>query len=241
MIKQTNAKIFLADERGLNQTDWFQSCTTFNFGHYFNKHKTPFGGIYVFNDDTLGGGRSMQMRIEEDSYVVLLPLIGAIEYSNLKGEENLIAAGQIQLLAFEKGSTIRIGNPFKDNAVNFIQIWIKADETTGLHNASPGTYDVNQFMNCLMRITPNWVGNQSIPFNISIGKFSGRGETIHPIKNNNAGFFVFVLEGAFEVEGRLLHARDGLALWGIQEAEMEALSNDAIILAIETPFTFSEG
>ncbi len=240
MIKQANAKIFLADERGLNQTDWFRSCTTFNFGQYFNKHKTPFGGIYVFNDDTLGGGRSLQMLIEEDSYVILLPVIGAIEYSDMLGQENLIAAGQIQILAFEKGSTIRIRNPFKDEAVNFIQVWIKADGKAAAHDTSPGTYDVNHFMNCLMRITPSQVGEQSIPFNFSIGKFSGRGETIHPIRNNNAGFFVFVLEGAFEVEGRLLHARDGLALWGIQEAEMEALSNDALLLAIETPFTFSE-
>jgi len=38
----------------------------------------------------------------------------------------------------------------------------------------------------------------------------------------------------FEAEGRLLHERDGLALWDTVEIEMEALSNDAIILLIET-------
>jgi len=37
------------------------------------------------------------------------------------------------------------------------------------------------------------------------------------------------------VEGRLLHARDGLTLWETEEAEMEALSNDAIVLLIELP------
>jgi len=41
------------------------------------------------------------------------------------------------------------------------------------------------------------------------------------------------LEGAFEVEGRLLHARDGLALWETEKVELEALSNDAIILVME--------
>jgi len=44
---------------------------------------------------------------------------------------------------------------------------------------------------------------------------------------------IFVLEGAFEAEGRLLHSRDGLALWDTNEIEIEALSNDAIILLIE--------
>ena len=51
--------------------------------------------------------------------------------------------------------------------------------------------------------------------------------------NKEAGAFVFVIEGAFEVQGTLLHERDGLALWKTEEVEMEALSNEAIILVIE--------
>ncbi len=47
-------------------------------------------------------------------------------------------------------------------------------------------------------------------------------------------FFAFVLAGAFETEGRLLHERDGLAIWDTDKIEMEALSNDAMILLIES-------
>ncbi|MEO5593159.1 MAG: hypothetical protein ABIR15_06605 [Chitinophagaceae bacterium] len=54
-------------------------------------------------------------------------------------------------------------------------------------------------------------------------------------KNKNAGLFAFVIKGAFEMEGRLPHARDGWALWDTGAAEMKALSNDAIILVIELP------
>jgi len=240
MIKQTNAKIFLADERGLNQTAWFRSCNTFNFGHYFNKHKTPFGGIYVFNDDTLDGNRSLKMQIEEDSYVILLPVYGAIEYNNMLGHSGLLAAGQLQLLMAQKGTSLSINNPFSDIAVNFIQVWIKADLSVRAVSTGAVSYDVNKFMNCLMQVTPTVTENLPIPFSVSLGKFTGRGKTVHPVRKSNAGFFVFVLQGAFKVESRLLHARDGLALWDMQEAEMEALNNDAIILAIETPFTFSE-
>jgi hypothetical protein len=45
---------------------------------------------------------------------------------------------------------------------------------------------------------------------------------------------IFVLNGAFEAKGCLLHERDGLALWDTNEIEMEALSNDAMMLVIET-------
>ncbi|MBS1608465.1 MAG: hypothetical protein JSS70_06850 [Bacteroidetes bacterium] len=43
-----------------------------------------------------------------------------------------------------------------------------------------------------------------------------------------------MLEVVFEVEGHLLHVRDGLALWNTEQVGMEALSNDAILLVIET-------
>jgi redox-sensitive bicupin YhaK (pirin superfamily) len=240
MMVQTKAKIFLADERGLNETAWFRSWNTFNFGKYQQEHKKPFGDMYVLNDDTLEGGRSLSMLSEEKSYVILLPVIGAIGYKDSLGNESLIAAGQLHLIALDKGVTIQIINPFKEEMVNFLQLWIKADATTQTVHPYLSTYDVNEFANDLVEVSPKSIGELDLPFSISIGKFSGRGETIYQSKNNNTGLFVFVIEGAFEVEGRLLHARDGLALQDIEQVEMEALSNDAILLIIELPAIFSE-
>jgi hypothetical protein len=46
-------------------------------------------------------------------------------------------------------------------------------------------------------------------------------------------FFAFVVAGAFEVEGRLLHQNDGLALWNTSVIELEALSENVVILVVE--------
>jgi hypothetical protein len=46
MVQQNKGKIFLADERGHNEMDWFRSFNTFNFGQYQLDHKTPFGPLY---------------------------------------------------------------------------------------------------------------------------------------------------------------------------------------------------
>jgi quercetin 2,3-dioxygenase len=239
MTVQTKAKIFLADERGLNETVWFRSWNTFNFGKYKSEHKQPFGAMYLLNEDSLDGGRSLSMLVEEKSYIILLPVIGAIEYKDSLGNESLIAAGQLQLFTADKGASFQIVNPFKGEVVNFLQIWIKADATAQTIQPGISTYDVNEFVNSLVQVSPESTGQPDLPFSISIGKFSGRGETVYQPKNNNTRLFVFVIEGAFEVDGRLLHARDGLALWDAEQAEMEALSNDAIILAIELPLTSS--
>jgi quercetin 2,3-dioxygenase len=235
MIRQSKGKMFLADERGLNETEWFRSWNTFNFGKNFSEHKHPFGDIYVVNDDILDGGHSLRMTIEEHSYVILLPIAGAIAYKNSSGNKNLVAAGQAQVLDIAKDATIEIINPFKKELVNFLQIWIRADRIKGTAPSTILTYDVNEYPNSLAKIFPANSDTSSLPFAISIGKFSGREETTYKLKDKNSGLFAFVIEGAFELEGRLLHARDGLALWEIEEAELEALSNDAIILIVEIP------
>ena len=67
MIHQPKAKMFLAEQRGLNETNWFRSQHTFNFGKYFSEHKRPFGDLYVVNDEALDAGRSISMCIEEYS------------------------------------------------------------------------------------------------------------------------------------------------------------------------------
>lgn len=234
MIQQAKAKIFLADERGLNETAWFSSQNTFNFGKYFNEHKYPFGNIYVVNDDTLDAGCSLKMLIEENSHIILLPVMGAITFNDSYGNKNTVAAGQTQLLTIDKGGTLEIRNPFNDGLVNFLQIWIRAAEVEETKDNHLYTYNVNENIDRLVNISTHESESTALPFSISIGKFNGRAETVYQLKNKNSGVFVFVIEGAFEVQGRLLHARDGLALWETNEVEMEALSNDAIIVVIET-------
>lgn len=234
MITQVKAKIFLSEERGVNETNWFRSCNTFNFGKYCNEHKNPFGDIYVLNDDILDSGRSLRMLVEELSYVIILPVVGAVEYKDQSGNNELVAAGQLYIRCLDKGTNFEIINPFKKELVNFLQVWIRAGRPGTASFNSLATYDINAFMNCLGGISPQNDGTGLLPFTISIGKFSGRGETTYGCRKSGNRIFVFVIEGAFEVEGRLLHARDGLAFWDASSVKVEALSNDAILLLIES-------
>lgn len=234
---QAKAKIFLADDRGQNETAWFRSCNTFNFGQYQREHRKPFGNIYVLNDDILDGDRSLAMLVEESSVLMLLPVIGAISFHTSSGGEGLLAAGQVQFLRLDQGDRLEIANPFKDELVNFLQVWIR-DTDPEEKISLLSSYDVNEFQNSLVKISPQRLGDGALPFSVSIGKFSGRGETTYHPSHTDAGIFLFVLEGAFEAQGRLLHPRDGLALCDAAAIEVEALSQDAILLLVEQPFTF---
>ena len=69
---------------------------------------------------------------------------------------------------------------------------------------------------------------------LSIGQFQGRDEAVHVL--NGKGCFYYVLAGAFEIQERLLHAGDGLALWDIEQVDLEALSNNAVLLVLDLPY-----
>jgi redox-sensitive bicupin YhaK (pirin superfamily) len=137
------------------------------------------------------------MFIEEHSYVILVPVAGAIAYKDNLGNQNLIAAGQIQVLDLAKNVMIEIANPFKEGLVNFLQIWIRADKIKETATSNLLTYDVNKYLDSLIRIFPENSGTSSLPFTVSIGKFSGRAETTYKLTCGNSGLFVFVIEGSF--------------------------------------------
>lgn len=229
MVQQNKGKIFLAEERGHNEMEWFRSYNTFNFGQYQRDHKTPFGPLYVLNDDTLAGGKSITITIEADSEIVLIPVVGAITYKDSLGNTNIIEAGECHVFTTPKNTTIQIGNPYDNELVNFLQLWFYKT------CAEPGTprlipFDIVNYKNQLVPIPVT-----DTPFKYGIGKYAGREESVYRLSNAGNGLFAFVIQGAFEVQYRLLHPRDGLALWEADAIELEALSNDAIIFVVEMP------
>lgn len=136
MIVGSKAKIFLSEERGMSERTSFMRFQTFNVGKYCNEHKQLLGDLYLLNDDMRDGSRSLSMPVQEDSFIVLLPVEGAIIYNDGLAHENIIAAGQVQIFYLKKDTNISVSNPFKDQPVNFIQLWFRQTTPHPMANQS---------------------------------------------------------------------------------------------------------
>lgn len=231
MLSQSEAKVFLAAERGCTQTDTFRSYHTFKFGTYEHEHKKPFGALYVLNDETLAGGQSVHLAVQEDTLVLALPLVGGIVAGSNETESQFVHAGQLQFLFLKSGSAYTIRNPFEGELVNYLQLWIRYPLPLE-HTSGVISFDIDEKKNTLITLFPAEQKN-SLCLKASIGKFDGRKEAIYSLLSNDNRVMVFVVQGAFEIENRLLEARDGLALWNTAEIELEALSNEALVLFLE--------
>ena len=221
-------KIFLADQRGLTETSVLRRYSTFNFEKYYNEHKEPFGNLFLCNDDSVAGGKVTFFLCKEDSFQLFMPITGGIDIV-ANGKEFAIESGQIQVLNMGKGEVLEISNPYQNDIINYIQLGIKTDMFLMRASEMLFGFDFEKNQNQLLEI----IASPKLPFKLSAGIFAGREEAVYKMQSPNHQLYTFIIDGAFEIEGRLMHARDGLALWDVEQVALEALSNHAIVLVLE--------
>jgi quercetin 2,3-dioxygenase len=224
-------KIYLADQRGLTETSVLRRYSTFNFEKYYNEHKEPFGDLFLCNDESVVGGKITFFLCKEDSLQIFIPITGGIDIV-INGKEFALETGQVQVLNMGKGEVLEISNPYQNDIINYIQLGIKTDIFLMPASEMLFNFDFEKQQNQLIEV----IANPKLPFRLSAGIFAGREEVIYKMQNPNHQLYTFIVDGAFEIEGRLMHARDGLALWNIEQVELEALSNNAIVVVLEFGF-----
>lgn len=225
MISEQVPMIYLAAQRGCTQSDWFCTYHSLNFGSYFNRHRAPFHQLNALNDETLKASHTISHPSVENSSVVLLPVVGGVEYAVDENEKTFVEAGESVFVAVPAGSILHITNPYDYELVNYLHVWFAGREQQPGYAKS--TFDLPGHQNNF--ITLFEYGETRV----HLGRFSARVDSVFHSTRDVSYVFAYVLEGAFEYENRLLEARDGLALSRVCVSEFEALSNDAIVLILE--------
>lgn len=229
MIAQTDAQIYLESLRGQFLADGFRSFRTFNFEEYHAADRGPFGTLEALNDETLMPECSYTLRVEQFCQIILLPVVGAIEVGEKGREPRFINSGEALFLLASPDKHYTITNPYPDEPINYLQIRIADGEflSTPMSFGIASQFDLSE-TNVLLPVR----GYNGSSAHLFIGQYDGRAEGIFTSWNADHSAFIYVLEGAFEVQNRLLERRDALALANAEAVEFEALSNGAILLVI---------
>lgn len=234
MDTQTPAQIFLADQRGYSETAALRSHHLFNFGPYIAEGREPVGALCLLNEDTLRPEASLTMQVEQPMEVVLLPVVGGLEFAS-EGVTHFLEPGQAGILSLKAGMSYRVTNPYPAGFINYLQLWFARDQTVFSPVVSQMEFDL-ALPNTLLPFFGN-VPEQPACSGF-IGRYAGREEGAYAVGPTAVGqtkrVFAFVLQGVFEIANRLLHEKDGLALTYQHDdvLEFEALSNNAVLLIL---------
>lgn len=218
-------KIFLADDRGYFKDKTHQRYSTFNFEEFQNSHKQPFGNLQILNDIILSQGEVLSQETKVDGIMLLIPVVGGIRLK-INNEFSEADAGEVLSVSITKGCKVEIINPFESDWVNFLYIELSGQ----LENETFQKYifDIEQTFNSIITV----INDARESFKLSIGRFGGREDFTYHVEPEST-IFGYVIGGAFEFQNRLMHERDGVALWNVSKIEAEALSNGAVVLILE--------
>ncbi|MBF4492483.1 pirin [Flavobacterium sp. JLP] len=230
MIVQIPTQIYKSDARGALNSANHNCFATFNFEHYQDLSRNAFGSLKILNEVILAPQQRITRFINSNSNVIILPLFGGIDYKDNIGNEEFLRVEQIRVLAADDDLSLEIFNPYKSENVSYLEIAFQMGRQYFKNYFQQYIIDFSKRnkLNLLFEI------ERAIGF---IGIYDGRKEGFYALKNSNNGVFVFVIHGAFEVENRLLEAKDGLGIKKVGTIEWEALSENAILLVMEVPLT----
>ncbi len=225
MIAQSQAHIYLADTRKHRQTKGFHCWATLNMDNYQEISRKELGSFFLFNYQILAANHQTTMLTQADCLYYILPLYGGVYLKDELEDNKLILSQKIEQIVCKKESKFEISNPFEEN-ISYLTIGLKL--RTNKLKRQLLSFDF-QKKNKLISIFENEIANAFI------GHFDGRKDDAYQLKNEENVIFVYIIQGAFEFENRLLETGDSLSMKNIDTVEWEALSENAMLLLIEIP------
>ncbi len=131
-------------------------------------------------------------------------------------------------------------NKNRDASVKFLQIWVLPNKVNVTPRYDQITLHQENLKNRLHQIiSPNpedegiWIHQEAWFY---LGAFDAGKIISYPLQNIKNGVYIFVLEGACEVNGERLSKRDGLGVWETSTINFE-MSTQTKILVMEIPLT----
>ncbi|MFT3823872.1 MAG: pirin family protein [Chitinophagaceae bacterium] len=234
-----NIILHKAETRGKVSLDWLSSAQTFSFSSYYNPERMQFGALRVFNDDVVAGGRGFGRHPHDNMEIISIPLEGSLKHEDNLGNTVVTDTGDVQVMSTGTGIFHSEHNYSADKPAKFLQIWLYPNKLNVTPRYEQVKLDADKQDNQLqVFITPQAQEGQTWIYQdawFSMGRFDKNKQVDYQLHKEGSGVYLFVINGAFTVDGLRLDARDGVGISDIDKVSFTAQEQGATILVIEMP------
>jgi quercetin 2,3-dioxygenase len=235
-----NTVLHRADTRGHASHGWLDSHHTFSFARYYDPMRVHFGALRVLNDDIVEGGKGFGTHPHDNMEIISIPISGDLEHRDSMDNVTVIRKGDVQIMSAGTGVSHSEYNHNKDNAVNFLQIWVFPKNSNIVPRYEQRTFSRDERVDRLQLIVSPDKEDGSIQINqdawFYLASLRKGFKTDYHLNLSENGPYAFIIDGKASVFGQQLNKRDGLGVWDSQVIEIEA-EEDTEILLIEVPMT----
>lgn len=230
--------IHKAEERGFADHGWLKAAHSFSFASYYNPAKTHFGLLRVLNDDIVAPGMGFGAHGHDNMEIVTIPLKGSLAHKDSLGSAGQIEYGEVQIMSAGSGIQHSEFNASATEEVNLLQIWVFPKVRNIEPRYDQKRFDYGGLLNEFkVLVSPQkseeamWI-NQDAYF--SLGDFTEGKELPYEIKKAGNGAYIFMIDGAAEIAGEALKARDAIGVFDTDSVDLK-IKKQAKILVIDVP------
>jgi redox-sensitive bicupin YhaK (pirin superfamily) len=220
---------------GLGHADhgWLNAAHHFSFAGYRDTDRMGWGGIRVWNDDTIAAKSGFPAHPHSDMEIVTFVRTGAITHQDSLGNKGRTGAGDVQVMSAGTGITHAEYN-LEDEATTLFQIWILTDEP----GAAP-SWGQRQFprgeragkWEIVASGTPE--ADDALPIRTDarvLGANLKAGETAEYTLGGRRHAYLVPAKGKVEVNGVKLDARDGAAITEVETIRVTAVEDAEVVM-----------
>lgn len=228
-------EVIRANERGAAHFGWLKSKHTFSFGDYYNPKQMGFSALRVINDDEVAAGAGFHTHSHKNMEIISYVQSGSIAHKDSAGNEEVLPAGEFQLMSAGKGISHSEFNASQTEPLKFLQIWIQPNQLDG----EPGYQQKNfgETVGLTEVISPDGRnGTLKIKQNARLSQLILLPEQLItlPVQQDRA-YYLHLVNGELELQGQTLSAGDGIKLLKQTELNVKAGQDHVRALWFDLP------
>ncbi len=222
-----------AATRGLTQIGWLQSYHAFSFNTFHDASRHNFGPLRVLNDDIIQPVSGFGAHPHDNMEIVTYVLEGTLEHRDSSGGHGVIKENEVQRMTAGTGVVHSEYNNERDTRVRLLQIWIFPER----YDLEPG-YEQKLFAKrdrhaTLLPIASSEPSGPALKIHqdatIYASSLPHGGTITHALKKGRGGY-IYVIDGAVQVNGMALEQGDALEARDEEALTITALAPTEFVL-----------
>ena len=221
-------------ELGGGDLGWLKALHHFHIGAHGNPDHKALGNLYVWNDDEFSPGTGFPAHPHRDVEIITYVREGYVSHRDSLGNEGRTEAGDVQVMSAGVGiQHAEVGAP--DQLTKVFQIWLRPRSAGGEPRWGtkpfPKTDRAGRFVTLASGFEDDADALRIRADARVLGATMAAGQTLRYKLAPGRKAYLVATHGRITVNGKLIEARDGLAIAHENSVRIEARDDTEIVMA----------